>query len=141
MQFRAICLLIVIVLGATGLFGQPRYNLEKLNTDSLLSVLDGIVDGKEPIEVAKQQSIAMSKIRLDEAMGDKALFDAYGEMFYQYRKYRLDSALYYARCRVEVAKRIGEMDSISVALMNVADGLKGLGQFDAGIDILKKPSS
>ena len=138
MQFRAICLLIVIVLGATGLFGQPRYNLEKLNTDSLLSVLDGIVDGKEPIEVAKQQSIAMSKIRLDEAMGDKALFDAYGEMFYQYRKYRLDSALYYARCRVEVAKRIGEMDSISVALMNVADGLKGLGQFDAGIDILKK---
>lgn len=103
-----------------------------------MSVLDGIVDGKEPIEVAKQQSIAMSKIRLDEAMGDKALFDAYGEMFYQYRKYRLDSALYYARCRVEVAKRIGEMDSISVALMNVADGLKGLGQFDAGIDILKK---
>ena len=138
MQFRAIYLLMAIVLGATGLFGQPRYNLEKLNTDSLLSVLDGIVDGKEPIEVAKQQSIAMSKIRLDEAMGDKALFDAYGEMFYQYRKYRLDSALYYARCRVEVAKRIGEMDSISVALMNVADGLKGLGQFDAGIDILKK---
>lgn len=138
MQFRAICLLMAIVLGATGLFGQPRYNLEKLNTDSLLSVLDGIVDGKEPIEVAKQQSIAMSKIRLDEAMGDKALFDAYGEMFYQYRKYRLDSALYYARRRVEVAERIGEIDSISVALMNVADGLKGLGQFDAGIDVLKK---
>ena len=138
MQYRAICLLMILFCGTTVLFGKPKFDIEHLNTDSLLAVLDEIVEEKDLGETAKIRSIGMSKIRLEEAKGDEALFDAYGEMFYQYRKYKLDSALYYARCRFEVANRLGKEDSISVALMNIADGLKGLGRFETGLDILKK---
>ena len=130
-------ILIAAMLVITSIQGTMCQAARQFDTDSLLSVLDGIVAGDEHIEEAKRQSIIESRARLDRAVGDSARFDALGEMFYQYRKYRLDSALYYARQRVEVARRMGSRDSLSAAMMNEADGLKGLGRFARGLAVLR----
>ena len=130
-------ILIAAMLVVTSIQGTMCQAARQFDTDSLLSVLDGIVAGDEHIEEAKRQSIIESRARLDRAVGDSARFDALGEMFYQYRKYRLDSALYYARQRIEVARRMGSRDSLSAAMMNEADGLKGLGRFARGLAVLR----
>ena len=138
MNRRKISLVAMMVLLGVGLaFGKTSHGKTTFNTDSLLTVLDGIVAGREPIEENKQRSIAAAQHQLQQARGDEAMFDALGEVFAQYRKYRLDSALFYARKRVVVAQRIGIADSVAVATMNVVDGLKGLGRFQDGLDLLK----
>lgn len=134
MKIRIASLIIIAVLGCVGM---ARAAKVQFNTDSLLRVLDGIVEGCEHIEEKKQGMIAASRARLEKAKGDSARFVALGEMFMQYRKYRLDSALYYARQRVEIASNREWRDSLSLAMMNVADGLKGLGRFQSGLAMLR----
>ncbi len=139
MRLRIISLLtMLILLGPVQMSGKTSYENVTFNTDSLLAVLDGIVAGHEPVEESKRIQITESRMRLAHVDGDMDMFDALGEMFMQYRKYRLDSALFYARSRVVVANRLGCPDSIAVAEMNVADGLKGLGKFKEGLAVLEK---
>jgi tetratricopeptide (TPR) repeat protein len=107
------------------------------NTDSLIHVLDGIISDKANIESKKQQSIQRHLYALRNANSDNARFRELGNLFYRYRTYRLDSAYYYAQQRLTIAKRMGITDSVSVAMMNCADGLKGLGKFSEGLSILK----
>ncbi len=129
---RVVGLIVFLFLGTVNVLNAAG----TFNTDSLLHVLDEIVAGRTTIEDDKRRSITMSRHKLSMADGDKAVFSALGEMFRQYRRYRLDSALYYARQRVVVAKRMGDSDSLSLATMNEADGLKGLGRFVDGLAVL-----
>ena len=105
-------------------------------TDSLLLVLDEIIANKATYEGQKRSSIERHLYKLKNAVDEQALFDEYSTLFERYRKYRLDSALYYARKKLEMARKIGIPDSINLALMNEADGLKGLGRFKEGQRIL-----
>lgn len=130
---RIVCLLLFALLGIAGMKGAQ----ECFKTDSLLVILDKIVAGQEHIEEAKQREVTAARARLRQARGDSALFDALGEIFRQYSKYRLDSALIFARQRVEVANRLGIRDSVVAAELNMADGLKGLGRFYEGLDLLQ----
>ena len=132
-NIRIVCLLLFALLGIAGMKGAQ----ECFKTDSLLVVLDKIVAGQEHIEEAKQREVTAARARLRQARGDSALFDALGEIFRQYSKYRLDSALIFARQRVEVANRLGIRDSVVAAELNMADGLKGLGRFYEGLDLLQ----
>ena len=135
-NIRIVCLLLFALLGIAGMKGAQ----ECFKTDSLLVVLDKIVAGQEHIEEAKQREVTAARARLRQVRGDSALFDALGEIFRQYSKYRLDSALIFARQRVEVANRLGIRDSVVVAELNMADGLKGLGRFYEGLDLLQELS-
>ena len=129
---RIVGLLVFWILGTVGVLNAAN----AFNTDSLLRVLDDIVAGRTSIEADKRLSITLSRHKLAMAESDSAIFLALGEMFNQYRTYKLDSALYYARQRVAVAERMGDRDSLSLAMMNEADGMKGLGRFMAGLSIL-----
>ena len=129
---RIVGLFVFWILGTVGVLNAAN----AFNTDSLLRVLDDIVAGRTSIEADKRLSITLSRHKLAMAESDSAIFLALGEMFNQYRTYKLDSALYYARQRVAVAERMGNRDSLSLAMMNEADGMKGLGRFMAGLSIL-----
>lgn len=106
------------------------------NTDSLLIVLDNIIKDKEKYELLKQQNINRHKDRLANSRSDIEKFREYGKLFYEYRTYKLDSAMFYALKRVNIAMNMGIKDSISVAKMNEADGLKGLGKYNEGLTLL-----
>lgn len=105
-------------------------------TDSLLHRLDEIIANKSTFEERKRASIERHLYRLRNAADLAVLQAEYSSLFNRYRKYKLDSALYYARMKLEVARKIGIPDSINLAMMNEADGLKGLGRFNEGQEIL-----
>ncbi|MGN1237717.1 MAG: hypothetical protein ACI4UW_02190, partial [Muribaculaceae bacterium] len=75
-------------------------------TDSLLLVLDEIIANKATYEGQKRSSIERHLYKLKNAVDEQALFDEYSTLFERYRKYRLDSALYYARKKLEMARKI-----------------------------------
>ena len=59
-------------------------------------------------------------------------------LFLNYRKYRLDTALYYARQRVQIASNIPSPDSLSSARLDEADALKCLGRLNDALAVLNK---
>ncbi|MDD2961582.1 MAG: DUF6377 domain-containing protein [Muribaculaceae bacterium] len=102
---------------------------ETYNTDSALNVLDKIISDNRVNEAKKQRTIAHHRFALKNSLNDSLKDIACRNLFYDYRTYKLDSALYFAKKRVALAKNIGIEDTLSSAIMNVADGLKGLGRF------------
>ena len=135
-SFKKILQISLVVFGA--LVPVVSLAATEVETDSLLRVLDGIVAHKQDFEGQKRASIERHLYRLKNAVEPEALFAEYSTLFERYRKYKLDSALYYARKKLEVARLIGIPDSINLALMNEADGLKGLGRFKEGQEILDR---
>lgn len=135
MARRVISVVIIALLGIASV--AMASSVQRFNTDSLLRVLDGIVENDRHIEENLQHSIATCRSELRLAENDSVRFGVLGCMFHLYRKYRLDSALYYARLRADVARQMGKRDSISEALMNVADALKGVGRFQDGLAVLR----
>ena len=135
MARRVISVVIIALLGIASV--AMASSVQRFNTDSLLRVLDGIVENDRHIEENLQHSIATCRSELRLAENDSVRFGVLGCMFHLYRKYRLDSALYYARLRADVARQMGNRDSISEALMNVADALKGVGRFQDGLAVLR----
>lgn len=112
------------------------YSEAAFNTDSLLTVLDNIIRDKGKYESLKQQSISRHKERLANTQNDIEKFKECGSLFFEYRTYKLDSAMYYALKRVHIAEDLGNKDSLSVAKMNESDGLKGLGKYNEGLALL-----
>lgn len=109
----------------------------KYNNDSLICVLDEIIKNKGKYEDIKHEKINTLRTNLKNAMTDSARCEESRKLFFEYRTYKLDSAMYYARKRVVAATNMGIRDSISSAIMNEADGLKGLGKFHEAIRLLK----
>ncbi|MEG2402804.1 MAG: DUF6377 domain-containing protein [Muribaculaceae bacterium] len=109
----------------------------KYNTDSLILELDNIIENKDKYENIKKEHINQQLRILKNAMTDSVRCEENRKLFFEYRTYKLDSAMFYARKRVEIAKKMNIKDSISSATMNEADGLKGLGKFYEALQLLK----
>ena len=118
---------------ATAHAGQPHYNV-----DSLLSVLDAVIDSSKVYNRQLQQELIQYRRRYDNATSPEARFDIAHELFLHYRKYRLDSALHYARQRVKIAAGFSEPDSLSSARLDEADALKCLGRLHDALHVLEK---
>lgn len=118
---------------ATAHAGQQYYNV-----DSLLNVLDAVIDSSEVYNRQLQHELIQYRQRYDNAPSPEARFDIAHELFLHYRKYRLDSALHYARQRVKIAADLGEPDSLSSAHLDEADALKCLGRLHDALHILEK---
>ena len=112
--------------------------IETRQVDSLLRVLDAVIDSSEVYNRQLQQELVRYRQRYDNAPSSEAGFDIAHELFLHYRKYRLDSALYYARQRVKMAAELGETDSLSSARLDEADALKCLGRLHDALDVLDK---
>ena len=117
---------------ATAHAGQQYYNV-----DSLLNVLDAVIDSSEVYNRQLQHELIQYRQRYDNAPSPEARFDIAHELFLHYRKYRLDSALHYARQRVKIAADLGEPDSLSSAHLDEADALKCLGRLHDALHVLE----
>ena len=113
--------------------GQQHYNV-----DSLLNVLDAVIDSSEVYNRQLQHELSQYRWRYDNAPSQEARFDIAHGLFLHYRKYRLDSALHYARQRVKIAADFGEPDSLSSARLDEADALKCLGRLHDALHVLEK---
>lgn len=131
-MLRFLFVTIFILFSLTGISASTI----KYNNDSLILILDNMLKDKAKYEMKKQQRIARHLYCIRNAADDKTMFNEYSTLYEIYRKYKLDSAFYYAQLKLDVAIKIGNPDSIYHSKMNVADGLKGLGRFDEALAIL-----
>ena len=111
------------------------------NVDSLLRVLDAVIDSSAVYNARLQQDLVGYRVAFENAEDDEIRFQKAHTLFKTYRKYRLDSALYYARQRVLIAYRINIPDSILSARLDEADALKCLGRLNDALAVLDMISS
>lgn len=109
----------------------------KTETDSLLHVLDSIIEERSTYDAMKQKHIDELKKELLYATDDKELYNIYRSLFGEYRSYRMDSALWVANQRLAIAERLGEPGSINSSSINVAEILAGGGMYKEALDILE----
>lgn len=109
----------------------------RYDTDSLIEALDRVIANKPRYEAEKNLSINHHLFRLASAADAREELEECGALFDCYRKYKLDSALHFARRKLELARQFGSPDTIAWAMMNVADGLKGVGRFDDALATLR----
>ena len=128
---KLIFLFLLLCVGKSALANYAKYN-----TDSLMSVLDKIISSKMILETNKQLSIERHLYSYRNAADELEEFHECSILFDRYCKYKLDSAFYYAKQKLKLAEHIGNKDSIAYSMMNVADGLKGLGHFKEALDLL-----
>ena len=108
------------------------------NVDSLLKVLDAVIDSSAVYDHQLQQHLVHYRQLYENAPSQEAKFDIAHTLFLNYRKYRLDSALYYARQRVRIAADIPSPDSLLSACLDEADALKCLGRLHDALDVLNR---
>ena len=131
--FQRVAAVLWLCLCCTTLHAGQQYNV-----DSLLSVLDAVIDSSEVYNRQLQHELIQYRWRYDNATSREASFAIAHELFLHYRKYRLDSALHYARQRVKIAPEFGEPDSLSSARLDEADALKCLGRLHDALHVLEK---
>lgn len=102
----------------------------------MINVLDNILKDKDLYEQKKRQSINRHLLGLSTAVDDKERLTQLALLFDRYRKYKLDSALYYANQCIVYANRLGNKQLIANAMMDKAEGYKGLGEYNDALSTL-----
>ena len=105
-------------------------------TDSLLRVLDMSIRNRPQYTLERQEQIDALQRKLRLPHSDQERFDVYRELFGKYRSYRMDSALWVANQRVELAKRMKNPLHIYSAELNVAEVMIGVAMYKEGLEIL-----
>lgn len=109
---------------------------ERYRVDSLLRVLDAVIDSSAYYDARLHQDLVSYRTANDNAEDDETRFALAHTLFKTYRKIRLDSALYFARQRVQHAQRLGIPDSLLAARLDEADALKCLGRLNDALAVL-----
>ena len=107
------------------------------NTDSVLTALDRVLDSTDVFETQLRKGIFHHRVAFEKSLDPNRRFQEASWLFYKYRRFRVDSAMYYADQRVNLAKNYASPDSMTLALINKADGLKRFGRTDDAIAILR----
>lgn len=127
------CIAAVVLLACHGAGAAPAAPAAQA---ALLAQLDALVDGGASLDARVERRITRYRQAYAAATSARSRFVVANSLFYAYRKYRVDSALYYARVRVKLAGSFASPDSLAAALMNEADGLKRMGRFDDALQVL-----
>lgn len=104
--------------------------------DSLLKVLDSTIKEKPFFEKRKQHKIDSLKSHLLDQLTLKERYKVYNDIFEEYSRYNLDSALQIAYKKQELSKQMGDDLSVSMANMNVSEILGRMGMYKESLDIL-----
>ena len=89
---------------------------ERYRVDSLLRVLDAVIDSSAYYDARLHQDLVSYRTANDNTEDDETRFALAHTLFKTYRKIRLDSALYFARQRVQHAQRLKYMKQYEFAL-------------------------
>lgn len=110
-------------------------------TDSLLRELDMSIRNRPQYTLKRQEQIDALQRKLRLSHSDQERYDLYRELFGKYRSYRMDSALWVANQRVELAKRMKNPLYIYSAELNIAEVMIGVAMYKEGLEILDEIKS
>lgn len=115
----------------------PIFLLGNNEMDSLLKVLDKTVDNYQLYSDQKEEKLNKLKDLLKITSTDLQKFQICAQLYDEYRSYKSDSALAYARVKLQIAEKLNDIHSLTNARLNLAAimGLNGL--YAEELDILE----
>lgn len=100
--------------------------------------LDAVIKEKQSIEDAKNQRIAQLKSRLDSQYGQEELYNVMNDIFNEYFQYDVDSAIFYAHRKLDLAMETGRKDLILDAKFDIADRYVTSGMYQEALEIVSQ---
>lgn len=106
-----------------------------------LKELDDVISRQEEIESAKDSYIELIKGRYSEAMSPDEKYTIFDELYNEYYNYNIDSAIFYARTKLNIAFDAAEQDLVDDAILDIADRYVMSGMYLAAHDIISEISA
>lgn len=106
-------------------------------TDLLLKQLDQTVKEYRNFDRQKEQRIQQIKNSLIYTSSNQQQFEICGRLFDEYRSYKSDSALVYARRKLQLAEKSNNNTNITDARLNLASIMVIMGMYKEAHDILR----
>lgn len=131
MNLRLYLLILILVLSC------PCFAAEHYNTDSVLRVLDAVIDSASFYENKMHVKLGKHRAAYESTSDIRVKFHEASKLFNYYRKFRVDSAMYFARKQVKYAGEIKSPDTLAQAHMSEADALKRLGRYNDALEVLQ----
>lgn len=107
------------------------------NLDSLLIVLDKVVEQSSQYENTKKQRIGL----IEEGLANRELsqeeYHINSQLFSEYESYICDSARHYVNRNIEIAKSLGRQDWLDESLLKKAHILATSGLYAEGVELLE----
>lgn len=104
--------------------------------DSLLKELDKTVENFHVYSNQKEEQLNKLKDLLKYTTVDSQRYQICGKLFDEYKTYKSDSALTYARKKMEIAERLGDKRSLMDARLNLAAMMGITGMYKESMDML-----
>ncbi|MEI6555351.1 MAG: hypothetical protein WCL70_07170, partial [Paludibacter sp.] len=106
------------------------------DTDSLLNVLDKTVENYQYFSQLKEERIGKLKESLRITVSESQKYEICGKLYDEYSAYKSDSALIFARLKLQIAERLNDKRSLTDARLNLASIMGTAGLYKESIDIL-----
>ena len=106
-----------------------------------LKELDDVISRQAEIESAKDSYIELIKGRYSEAMSPDEKYTIFDELYNEYYNYNIDSAIFYARTKLDIAFDAAEQDLVDDAILDIADRYVMSGMYLAAHDIISEISA
>lgn len=103
-----------------------------------LDNLDQTLNQRSAIEAAKDARITTIRGRLAGTTGDRETYKIYDDLFNEYNKYNLDSAIVYANKKMLCAQRCGDRTLIFDGLLDLVDRYNLSGMYYSAAELLEK---
>lgn len=108
------------------------------NLDSLLIVLDKVVEQSSQYENAKKQRIGLIEEGLaNRELSQEEIYHINSQLFSEYESYICDSARHYVNRNIEIAKSLGRQDWLDESLLKKAHILATSGLYAEGVELLE----
>jgi len=105
-------------------------------TDSLLKVLDLSVENFQIYSTQKENKQNKLKDMLNYSSSDSLKYDICGKLYDEYKAYKSDSALTYARRKLQIAEKLNNNRNIIDSRLNLASIMGVTGMYKEALDIL-----
>ena len=106
-----------------------------------LKELDNVISRQEEIESAKDSYIELIKGRYSETLSPDEKYTIFDELYNEYYNYNIDSAIFYARTKLDIAFDAAEQDLVDDAILDIADRYVMSGMYLAAHDIISEISA
>ena len=106
--------------------------------DSLLKVLDRTVDNYQVYSNKKEEKMNKMKDLLRYTTSYDQKYEICGKLYDEYSSYKSDSALVYARKKLQIAKKMNNKRNLADARLNLASIMGVSGMYKESMDIMSK---
>jgi DNA-binding CsgD family transcriptional regulator len=114
----------------------PVFLSAQNDMDSLLKVLDKTVENYQHYSQIKEERMNKLKESLRITVSEPQKYDICGKLYDEYSAYKSDSALIYARRKLQIAEKLNDKRSLTDAQLNLASIMGTAGLYKEAMDIL-----